>query len=98
MQVPPHYLEKLFCLCSKYFLLYVLGNLLGLEKHELYRVRSIVGWISPLNHAVYQMHDFGYDNLPTIAQSMGCFALFILPCILLSVHTLKRYSFSFLGS
>ena len=76
----------------------VLGNLLGLEKHELYRVRSIVGWISPLNHAVYQMHDFGYDNLPTIAQSMGCFALFILPCILLSVHTLKRYSFSFLGS
>ncbi len=75
----------------------VLGKLMGMEDYELYRVRSIVGSISPLNNAVYGMHDFGYDNLPTIGQSMGIFAALLLICIWLSWRALRTYNFTFLG-
>lgn len=75
----------------------VLGALMGLEKHQLYRVRSLVGWISPLNHAVYGMHDFGYDNLPSILQSLAFFGLLALLLGLLSYRALKTYSFTFMG-
>lgn len=76
----------------------VLGALMGLEDHEMYRVRSIVGWISPLNQAVYGMHDFGYDNLPSIWQSLGLFGLLLLAAVSLSCRALSRYNFTFLGN
>lgn len=76
---------------------HVLGKLLGMEDYELYRIRSIVGWISPLNHAVYGMHDFGYDNLPSVWQSMIFFGLLLSALLLLSCRALSRYNFSFLG-
>lgn len=76
----------------------VLGRLLGMEEYELYRIRSIVGWISPLNHAVYGMHDFGYDNLPAIWQSMGFFGLILLAAAFLCFRALSKYNFSFLGN
>lgn len=76
----------------------VLGKLLGLEKYELYRVRSVVGWISPLNNAVYGLHDFGYDNLPTIGQSLLLFGGILALLVILSRRALGRYNFSFLGS
>lgn len=75
----------------------VLGKLLGLEKYEMYRVRSIVGWISPLNQAVYGMHDFGYDNLPSIGQSMAVFALILAVICILAYRCLRTYNFTFLG-
>ncbi|MDO5422344.1 MAG: hypothetical protein Q4F41_01295 [Eubacteriales bacterium] len=76
----------------------VLGKILGMEDYEMYRIRSLVGWISPLNHAVYGMHDFGYDNLPSIGQSLGVFAVFLALCVLLSWRALRKYNFTFLGS
>ena len=76
----------------------VLGKLLGMEEYEMYRIRSIVGWISPLNHAVYGMHDFGYDNLPSIWQSMGVFGLILAAAAFLSYRALSKYNFSFLGN
>ena len=75
----------------------VLGKLLGLEKNEMYRVRSIVGWISPLNQAVYGLHDFGYDNLPSVGQSLGIFSVLLGVICFLSYRTLKKYNFTFLG-
>lgn len=75
----------------------VLGKLLGLESYEMYRVRSIVGWISPLNNAVYGMHDFGYDNLPTIPQSLAVFGGLLLMMYLLAKRALRKYNFTFLG-
>ena len=76
----------------------VLGKLLGMEEYEMYRIRSIVGWISPLNHAVYGMHDFGYDNLPALWQSMGLFGLILAAAAFLSYRALSKYNFSFLGN
>lgn len=76
----------------------VLGKLMGLEDYEMYKIRSTVGWISPLNHAVYGMHDFGYDNLPSIRQSLTLFGVFVLLVGLICGWLLRRYNFSFLGA
>ncbi len=76
----------------------VLGKMLGMEEYELYRIRSTVGWISPLNHAVYGMHDFGYDNLPSIGQSLTIFALILLVLFFIALRVIRRYNFTFLGS
>lgn len=71
----------------------VLGKLMGLEDYELYRVRSLVGWISPLNNAVYGMHDFGYDNLPTVGQSLLIFLGLLAVLYRLARHSLRSYNF-----
>lgn len=76
----------------------VLGRLLGMEDYELYKIRSTVGWISPLNHAVYGMHDFGYDNLPSIRQSLLVFGGVVLLLGLLCGRLIRRYNFTFLGA
>ncbi|MCD7946389.1 MAG: hypothetical protein LUF81_07275 [Clostridiales bacterium] len=46
-----------------------LEALLGLSEEELYWANVAVGWLSPLNHAAYHMHNFGYDLLPRLWQS-----------------------------
>ena len=76
----------------------VLARLLHKEEHEMFQMRKIAGWISPLNHATYGMHDFGYDALPSILQSCLIFLLFLLALAILSFCTLKNYNFtSFTG-
>ncbi len=72
----------------------ILAKILRKEEYEMFLVRRITGWISPLNHATYGMHDFGYDVLPSIGQSCMIF-LVILACLSgLSFYTLKKYNFS----
>ena len=72
----------------------ILGKLLGLEAFEMYQIRVAVGWLSPLNHAVYGSHNFGYDHLPTIGQSMLLFCIVLIILVFLCFHTLKKYAFS----
>ena len=60
----------------------------------MFYVRRIIGWISPLNHATYGMHDFGYDVLPSIGQSCLIFLLLLLVLVLFTFWTLKTYNFS----
>ena len=58
----------------------------------------ISGWISPLNHATYYMHNFGYDNLPKLWMS---YLFFILASALffgLSLMKIKNYAFHFTGT
>lgn len=87
----------LFCLYG--FLLdpKVIGILLGIEKYEMFRVNVLIGWISPLSHASYVRHNFGYDRLPTVGQSclvfLGILALLIWFC----GKRMKHYHFEFLG-
>lgn len=76
----------------------VLAQLLHKEEYEMFQMRRIAGWISPLNHATYGMHDFGYDVLPSISQSCLIFLLFLVVLMALSFRTLKNYNFtSFTG-
>ena len=72
----------------------VLAALLHKEEYQMFQIRRITGWISPLNHATYGMHDFGYDVLPSIGQSCLLFALLLGFLALLSFRTLKKYNFS----
>lgn len=51
----------------------ILAKILHKEEYEMFLVRRLSGWISPLNHATYGMHDFGYDVLPSIGQSCMVF-------------------------
>lgn len=76
----------------------ILAKILHKEEYEMFQVRRIAGWISPLNHATYGMHDFGYDVLPSIGQSVMVFLGILLCLSALTFHTLKKYNFSsFMG-
>lgn len=76
----------------------VLAKILHKEEYEMFQVRRITGWISPLNHATYGMHDFGYDVLPSVWQSCLMFLLLLSVLMLCSFRVLKRYNFhSFTG-
>ena len=76
----------------------ILAKILHKEEYEMYVIRRITGWISPLNHATYGMHDFGYDVLPSIHQSCLIFCMILIVLASLSLHTLKKYNFtSFTG-
>lgn len=87
----------LFCLYGFLLDSQALARILGYEKYELFRVNVLIGWISPLSHASYGRHNFGYDQLPSIGQSvlvfLGILALLALFCI----KRMKTYSFVFLG-
>lgn len=72
----------------------VLADILHKEEYQMFLMRRITGWISPLNHATYGMHDFGYDRLPSIGQSCLVFLGVLLILSMLSFWTLKNYNFS----
>lgn len=75
-----------------------LAAFLHKEEYEMYRIRRITGWISPLNHATYGMHDFGYDFLPSIGQSCSLFICILALLAAASFFALKKYNFtSFTG-
>ncbi|MBR5948790.1 MAG: hypothetical protein IKZ82_09145, partial [Clostridia bacterium] len=69
--------------------------LLKLPDYLQYRANVIMGWLSPLNHATYHMHNFGYDLLPTLAQSNLIFGGLIAVLFVLTLIAIRRYSFSF---
>ncbi len=58
----------------------------------------LFGWLSPLNHATYYMHNFGYDNLPRLIDSYGFFAAASLLIYLLAFWRVRKYSFNFTGT
>lgn len=76
----------------------ILAKILHKEDYEMFLVRRVTGWVSPLNHATYGMHDFGYDVLPSIGQSCMIFLALLLFLSSLSFYTLKKNNFnSFTG-
>lgn len=61
-----------------------------------YRANILCGWLSPLNHATFPMHSFGYDYLPQLWVSILLFFVVISVLILISGKCMKRYNFTFL--
>lgn len=72
--------------------------LLKLPDEAYYIANVTIGWLSPLNHATYHMHNFGYDKLPRLWQSYLIFAILILVGYLAAIRAAKRYNFSFTGT
>ena len=60
-----------------------------------YRANILFGWLSPLNHATFPMHNFGYDYLPQIKISILLFLAVICILLLISRKCIKRYNFTF---
>jgi len=61
-----------------------------------YKANVLCGWLSPLNHATFPMHNFGYDFLPELAVSIVGFLILIIVFIILSGIKMKKYNFSFM--
>ncbi len=70
-------------------------KLLKLPDELLYKLNVWVGWASPLNHATYHMHSFGYDKLPYAFQSRLIFASLIGACLLIAFGLTRKYNFMF---
>lgn len=73
-------------------------SLLGLPDHLMYQANVIVGWLSPLNHVTYHMHNFGYDLLPRMGQTYLIFGILIVLCFYLSLRAVRKYNFHFTGT
>lgn len=72
--------------------------LFHISDYESYKANVIVGWLSPLNHATFSMHNFGYDLLPTLWQSYLICGILICICFGASLLVIQRYSFNFTGT
>ena len=64
----------------------------------MYKANVAVGWLSPLNHATYHMHNFGYDLLPRLWQTYLIFIALIALCFYLSLKAIRNYNFNFTGT
>ncbi len=75
----------------------VLKQLFGLPDELVFKANVAVGWLSPLNHATYYMHNFGYDMLPRLWQTFVIFAGLIGACFIAALLGMKKYSYNFTG-
>lgn len=75
-----------------------LQTILKLPEELFYKARVWLGWLSPLNHATYAMHNFGYDRLPTFGQTVLIFLCLLTVFAVLSALVMKRYQFQFKGT
>ena len=73
-------------------------TLFRLPPEAFYKANVAIGWLSPLNHATYHMHNFGYDLLPRMWQSFAIFGLLIGLGWLASLRAIKNYNFNFTGT
>lgn len=60
-----------------------------------YQANVLCGWLSPLNHATFPMHNFGYDYLPEVWISAAFFLISIVLLLILSAARMRKYNFTF---
>ena len=75
----------------------LIKTIFKLPEELLYRANVAVGWISPLNQATYNMHNFGYDLLPRLWQSYSIFGTMIVIYFVLALRSIRKYNFNFTG-
>lgn len=76
----------------------IVASWFGISMDNIRYANILFGWLSPLNHATYYMHNFGYDNLPRLWMSYVYFSLLSVLFFVLSLFKIKNYSFSFTGT
>lgn len=76
----------------------IVAEWFGISTSNIRYANIIFGWLSPLNHATYYMHNFGYDNLPRLWMSYLFFALSSILFFILSLIKIKNYAFQFTGT
>lgn len=73
----------------------IFQKLFHFSGNQSYRANVLCGWLSPLNHATFPMHSFGYDYLPGIGVSMAVFLALIAVLVILSALRIRSYNFPF---
>lgn len=76
----------------------LIGTVFHLSDHQQYKANVAAGWLSPLNHATYYMHNFGYDLLPRLWQTYVIFGVLIVLCLLSVLRAARNYNFQFAGT
>lgn len=76
----------------------LIQSVLQLPERFMYKANVAFGWLSPLNHATYHMHNFGYDLLPRLWQTYMVFGILIAACFIVAVRSVRRYNFNFTGT
>lgn len=70
---------------------------LELPQEMQYYANLLSAWLSPLQHATYIMHNFGYDLLPRLRTSYLLLGGAALLMMALSLGRMRSFSFSFTG-
>ncbi len=73
-------------------------KLFELPESLFYKANVAVGWLSPLNHATYYMHNFGYDYLPQLWMTYLIFIGLIALCFNAALKGMKSFNYNFTGS
>lgn len=69
-----------------------------LPEELVYKANVAVGWLSPLNHATYHMHNFGYDLLPRLWHTYLIFIMLIVVFFFWALRSVRNYNFIFSGT
>ena len=73
-------------------------TLLQIEDDRMMYIANLwAAWLSPLQHATYHMHNFGYDMLPRLWMTYCIFGGLILLFSILSYLGIRKYNFNFIG-
>lgn len=70
---------------------------LNLPTEMRYYANLLSAWLSPLQHATYTMHNFGYDLLPRLHVSYLILGGVTAAMIALSMLKMRTFQFSFTG-
>lgn len=62
-----------------------------------YYANLLSAWLSPLQHATYIMHNFGYDLLPRLHTSYMILGGVSVLLMIVSMTAMRRFSFHFTG-
>lgn len=62
-----------------------------------YYANLLAAWLSPLQHATYTMHNFGYDLLPKLWVSYAFFGGMSIGMSILAFALMRQFSFNFTG-
>ena len=73
------------------------GFWLNLPSEMRYYANLLSVWLSPLQHATYSMHNFGYDLLPRLYVSYLILGGVTAAMIALSMLKMRTFQFSFTG-
>lgn len=70
---------------------------LQLNENVKYYANVLAVWFSPLQQSTYIMHNFGYDQLPTITQSHLLFGSINTALTAVSFYSVQKVQFAFTG-
>ena len=70
---------------------------LNLPTEMRYYANLLSAWLSPLQHATYTMHNFGYDLLPRLHVSYLILGGVTAAMVALSMLKMRTFQFSFTG-